>query len=75
MLDANRKYENLEILTKIQHYGGSTNLIDFTKDYFVALFFACNSSLDKDGRLIWLDSKRIPIQNWIKEPDIQSSVL
>ena len=68
MLDANRKYENLEILTKIQHYGGSTNLIDFTKDYFVALFFACNSSLDKDGRLIQLDSKRIPIQDWIKEP-------
>ena len=68
MLDANRKYENLEILTKIQHYGGSTNLIDFTKDYFVALFFACNSSLGKDGRLIQLDSKRIPIQDWIKEP-------
>ena len=68
MLDANRKYENLEILTKIQHYGGSTNLIDFTKDYFVALFFACNSSLDKDGRLIWLDSKRMLIQDWIKEP-------
>ena len=68
MLDANRKYENLEILTKIQHYGGSTNLIDFTKDYFVALFFACNSSLDKDGRLIWFDSKRIPIRDWIKEP-------
>ena len=68
MLDANRKYENLEILTKIQHYGGSTNLIDFTKDYFVALFFACNSSFDKDGRLIWFDSKRIPIRDWIKEP-------
>ena len=66
--DANQKYENLEILTKIQHYGGSTNLIDFTKDYFVALFFACNSSLDKDGRLIWLDSKRMLIQDWIKEP-------
>ena len=43
-----------EILTRIQHYGGKTNLIDFTTDYLIALFFACNNSdsLTKDGRLI-----------------------
>ena len=29
-----------EILTEIQHFGGATNLIDFTDDYLVALFFA-----------------------------------
>ena len=67
MLDANRKYENLEILTKIQHYGGSTNLIDFTKDYFVALFFACDSSPNKPGRLISLNAEGTPIRNWIKK--------
>ena len=27
-----------EILTELQHYGGKTNLIDFTKDYKIALF-------------------------------------
>ena len=68
MLDVNRKYEDLEILTKIQHYGGSTNLIDFTKDYFVALFFACNSSLNKPGRLISLNAEKTPIRRWIKKP-------
>ena len=45
-----------EILTQLQHYGGKTNLIDFTTDYLIALFFACNNSdsLTKDGRLILL---------------------
>ena len=40
------------ILTEIQHYGGDTNLIDFTTSCFVALFFACNGHFDKDGRVI-----------------------
>ena len=46
--------DSFEILTRIQHYGGKTNLIDFTTDYLIALFFACNNSdsLTKDGRLI-----------------------
>ena len=68
ILDINRKYENLEILTKIQHYGGSTNLIDFTKDYFVALFFACDSSPNEPGRLISFNKENPSIRNWIKEP-------
>ena len=68
ILDINRKYENLEILTKIQHYGGSTNLIDFTRDYFVALFFACDSSPNEPGRLISLKAENPSIRNWIKEP-------
>ncbi len=43
-----------EILTKIQHYGGKTNLIDFTTDHLIAIFFACDrsDSLKEDGRLI-----------------------
>ncbi len=44
--------DDLEILSEIQHYGGDTNLIDFTTDYLIALFFACNGSFDKDGRVI-----------------------
>lgn len=47
--------ENEEsILTQIQHYGGSTNLIDFTTDYLVALFFACDGLPDEDGRVVLL---------------------
>ena len=50
----NDKKNDLEILTVLQHYGGKTNLIDFTEDYLIALFFACNGSDDKDGRVIFL---------------------
>ena len=43
---------DFEILTEIQHYGGKTNLIDFTTDYFIALFFACDGQPEEDGRII-----------------------
>ena len=44
--------DDFDILTEIQHYGGKTNLIDFTTDYNIALFFACYGSPDKCGRVI-----------------------
>lgn len=50
---------DFEILTEIQHYGGKTNLIDFTTDYCIALFFACDGRHDKDGRLILLKTQNI----------------
>ena len=43
---------DFEILTQIQHYGGKTNLIDFTTDYRIALFFACDGHYAKEGRVI-----------------------
>lgn len=46
--------EDFELLTELQHYGSQTNLIDFTTDYHIALFFACYGSHDKDGRVIVL---------------------
>ena len=50
----------LEILTELQHYGGITNLIDFTTDYLIAIFFACAGELTEDGRVILLTrSKRM----------------
>ena len=41
-----------EILAEIQHFGGSTNLIDFTDDYLIALFFASFGSDGKGGRVV-----------------------
>ena len=41
-------------LSELQHYGGKTNLIDFSRDCLVALFFACGTPLDQDGRVIFL---------------------
>ena len=46
--------DDIEILTELQHFGGKTNLIDFTEDYLIALFFACDGSHEKDGRVILL---------------------
>ena len=67
-----RKYPNaqksdFEILTDIQHYGGKTNLIDFSTDYNVALFFACYGSPGEDGRVIILQ-KTEEIKNILKYP-------
>ena len=48
-----------EILIEIQHYGGKTNLIDFTTDYFIALFFACDGCYDEDGRVVLQKTDKI----------------
>ena len=64
-LFARRTSIELERLAEIQHYGGKTNLIDFTEDYLVALFMACNTSLSKDGRVIM--QKKELIASYIKD--------
>ena len=58
--------DDFEILTQLQHYGGKTNLIDFTTDFLRALFFACDGHPDKDGRVIL--QRREPIKEQLKEP-------
>ena len=55
----------LERLSEIQHYGGKTNLIDFTTDYLIALFMACDGSRGKDGRVIL--QKKEQINPYIEE--------
>ena len=47
--------DETDVLTELQHYGGKTNLIDFTTDYLIALFFACDGLPDEDGRVILLN--------------------
>ncbi len=61
-----RETDEFEILAELQHHGGKTNLIDFTTDYRIALFFACDGFLDKDGRLIL--QRREAIRDQIKRP-------
>ena len=46
--------DDFEHLAVTQHYGGQTDLIDFTTDYKIALFFACNGFHENDGRVIVL---------------------
>lgn len=43
---------DLSIATQLQHYESQTNLIDFTTDLHIALFFACDGQPDENGRVI-----------------------
>lgn len=43
---------DIEVLTELQHYGGKTTLIDFTRNLSIALFFACEGYPDEPGRII-----------------------
>ena len=40
---------DLELLAQLQHQGAATGLIDFTRQPYVALWFACNDAYEKDG--------------------------
>ncbi len=65
MLDHAARYvENIDqgnLLSQLQHYGHPTNLIDFTPDVLIALYFACDGEPDEDGRLILLDSENASV--------------
>ena len=52
------KTSNIEILTVLRHYGGRVNLIDFSRNLYVALFFACNGKFGKDGEIILVDTDK-----------------
>ena len=74
--------DKIEILTQLQHYGGKTNLIDFTTDYLIALFFACDGFPNKSGRIILLgesagdkqDHSRRNLRNIINRVRDQKSI-
>ena len=70
ILDSAKNYtpeqEEIEIWTELQHYGGHTNLIDFTTDNHIALFFACDRFFDKPGRVIFL-GEEAQDENRVKE--------
>lgn len=53
------KTSDREILTDLQHYGNPTNLIDFSTNIYVALFFACNKDINQAGELLFLDTEEI----------------
>ena len=54
MTENARQYTTLtnddEILAEIQHFGGSTNLIDFTDDYLIALTILREPGERREGR-------------------------
>ena len=59
--------DGFELEAQLQHNGGKTSLIDFTTDYLIALFFACDGEPAKDGRVILLKQDETP-RDWIEIP-------
>ena len=53
---------NLSIFTQLQHYSSQTNLIDFTTDFNIALFFACDGQPGENGRVILQKRSSVPIE-------------
>ena len=49
---------NLEILTELRHFGGRVNMIDFTQDLYIALFYACTGDIKKNGEVIAIERKK-----------------
>jgi len=44
-----KELSDLELLAELQHYGAATCLIDFTRDFLVALWFACQTCKDEQS--------------------------
>ena len=68
---------NIEMLTDLQHLQqdhGKTNLIDFSRNLYIALFFACDEEHHKEGgELILLDSANIVKKSDVIYAELQSS--
>jgi FRG domain protein len=56
-----RELTALETLSLLQHHGSPTRLIDVTSDWKIALYFACESDNDVDGRIFLIKTN---IFNW-----------
>ena len=67
-----------DILSELQHYGGKTNFIDFSRDVYIALFFACygeyENENESDGRLIlypYDENEKKKISQNVKDDDFK----
>lgn len=49
--DSYAKLSDLEVLADIQHKGGATCLVDFSKNALIALWFACSGDYEDEGIL------------------------
>ena len=61
--------QDVKIASELQHYGGKSNLIDFTSDYNIALYFACaklhgKDGHDEDGRIVLLQRNQETIKKY-----------
>ena len=55
-VEEGHELSDLELLAKLQHHGAATCLIDFTRNFLVAMWFACQPHEEKDGKIFILDT-------------------
>ncbi len=51
-----KELSDLELLAELRHHQAATCLIDFTRNFHVALWFACVSNNDKNGKVLIVNS-------------------
>lgn len=54
---------DLDVLADIQHNGGATCLIDFSRNFLTALWFACKDDPDSNGYIYCYDVMKDMIEN------------
>ena len=73
-----RPLHDLELLAKLQHHGAATCLIDFTRNFLVAMWFACWSRKgekpEQDGRIFILDTSDEKNFLSLEEKDLEKKV-
>lgn len=55
-VEEGRPLSDLELLAKLQHHGAATCLIDFTRNFLVAMWFACQPHKEKNGKIFILNT-------------------
>ena len=51
-----KELSDLELLAELRHHQAATCLIDFTRNFHIALWFACVHDNDKDSKVFIVDS-------------------
>ena len=71
-----RPLYDLELLAKLQHHGAATCLIDFTRNFLVAMWFACESykKEEKDGKIFILKTNDEKNFLSLEEKDLEKKV-
>ena len=79
-----RPLYDLELLAKLQHHDAATCLIDFTRNFFVAIWFACQSHKEEaeeekeaketDGKIFILDTSDEKNFLSLEEEDLKKEV-